>query len=798
MPVTVTVCPTLSRADRKTVALRHGHSLGDMIAATGLPPAELEIRIDGEDVRAGEVERVPGEGAVVVIARRPAGFLPPLWAAIAHVTGTLSFSEQFRIGTFTVGGEILRRYHASLVQPPFEQEGGLARRRTISGSRNALRRYESVRRVLGRMRVKPDLAAQTYTVVKGGKLYQYSLLTFGPGPLSISDIRIAKDPIMKPASAVSLTAVNTADAGSLRGELRFELRAGYTADSPLTLYAQDVQEVLVDQELRHGAGWLERRTEPGTTKIDVNIGFYSGLFWQRDDGKLKERTVRIDVGYRRLGAATWTDGGTIVCGPEKNRSSRYYAKTFSNLTADTYEVRLRRITEQGQVDDPGIQDTSHWATMLCFRSGTGYPVKRTGLALLAVEIQITGAFSSLVDNISADCTTIAKDWDSGSGTWIERATTNPASLYRLVLQDHVNREAVADSEIDLAALAAWHADGWSFGREVAGETVRDVLGMLCAAGRASPDMIDGKHTVVRETALGAATFHFSPATVVRGSFRGALTYETLPHALRVTWTDPASDWLETERLVYDDGYTASNATRYEKLEIPGVIDADTAHKLGRFHLAQGRLRGETFEVRSLEALRNVRGDNGRLVYDAPLLGLAAGRVTGVTLNGGGACTEITVDEACTMSGGGSYAVLVRRTANGNEIVSAVTTAAGSQTTLTFSSPIASGSPHPAVGDLFMFGEAGQVAADVKILELEPLDDGAFRVLMTHAAPAVLDADTGAIPRWDPKISIPPGDEALATPPPRVLSVRAASNTSGTAGTTAARITIAPQGVAAQR
>jgi hypothetical protein len=49
---------------------------------------------------------------------------------------------------------------------------------------------------------------------------------------------------------------------------------------------------------------------------------------------------------------------------------------------------------------------------------------------------------------------------------------------------------------------------------------------------------------------------------------------------------------QDERIVYDDGYDASNATLFEGIQFPGVTDPDLIWKHGRFHIAQARLRPE--------------------------------------------------------------------------------------------------------------------------------------------------------------------------------------------------------------
>jgi hypothetical protein len=57
---------------------------------------------------------------------------------------------------------------------------------------------------------------------------------------------------------------------------------------------------------------------------------------------------------------------------------------------------------------------------------------------------------------------------------------------------------------------------------------------------------------------------------------------------------PRANYQQDEVVVYDDGFDAGNATKFEQLQIPGCADAEMAWKLGRYHLAVARLRPNTY------------------------------------------------------------------------------------------------------------------------------------------------------------------------------------------------------------
>lgn len=65
----------------------------------------------------------------------------------------------------------------------------------LSAPSNNARPYAPVPRVLGRHRVTPNLAAETYIVAEGGVQTAYMLMDFGEGPLFLEDLRIGSTPV---------------------------------------------------------------------------------------------------------------------------------------------------------------------------------------------------------------------------------------------------------------------------------------------------------------------------------------------------------------------------------------------------------------------------------------------------------------------------------------------------------------------------------------------------------------------------------------------------------------------------
>jgi predicted phage tail protein len=121
-------------------------------------------------------------------------------------------------------------------------------------------------------------------------------------------------------------------------------------------------------------------------------------------------------------------------------------------------------------------------------------------------------------------------------------------------------------------------------------------------------------------------------------------------------------------------YDPSSTSLYEVLDLTtGCTDYVQAWRDARFHLAQGRLRGETYEwFADVENIVCQHGDLVYLTHDVPEFGLGSGRIKSVQLDGSSNCTGITTDEQFSFDFGATYVVRVRRTADGTSLLQTLT------------------------------------------------------------------------------------------------------------------------------
>lgn len=325
-----------------------------------------------------------------------------------------------------------------------------------------------------------------------------------------------------------------------------------------------------------------------------------------------------------------------------------------------WQVRVARGSESNSLSNAGVYQ--NFADSY-FVAATGYNNDRPiaapkPLAMSAIRVKASNQINGTADGFAGTVVSIAKDYDNVSLTWIERATRNPASLFRHVLQHPGNAQAVADAEIDLVGLAAWHdfcrVNSFMFDAVVVDtRSTLDLLRDIAAAGRASPTIRDGKWTVIIDQPRSSVAQAFTPHN--SWGFEASKALPILPHAFRVAFVNSEKGYQPDEMIVYNDGYSAGNATLFESLNFPGVTTRAAIFKHARFHFAQLKLRPELYTINAdLEHLICNRGDLVKLAHDIPQWGLLTGRIR-TRLSS----TKFLLDEVFEQVIGTAYTIRIR-------------------------------------------------------------------------------------------------------------------------------------------
>lgn len=435
----------------------------------------------------------------------------------------------------------------------------------------------------------------------------------------------------------------------------------------------------------------------------------------------------------------------------KKKAISPFSKTIKyNVPRGIYEVKVRNTSKPSGDYDTGT---------VVFSALTGYKNSKPitfpkPLAMSAIRARATNQINGQIDGFIGTCQSICPDWDSATQTWITRPTSNPASLYRYVLQHPANAKRCSDAGINLTELQEWHefctANNFEYNNVINNaSSLYEVMKDIAAAGRASPTRIDAKWSVIVDKPRDSIIQHFTPHN--SWGFEGSKSLPKMPHAFRVTFNNEDKGYQPDERIVYDDGYNESNATLFEGLAFPGVTRSSSVFKHARMHLAQIKLRPETYVLNTdLEHLVCNRGDLVRVTHDVPMWGLGSGRVKSKLSS-----TSLLVDEALGMQAGKQYGIRFR-CQDGSSVVKTVVAKSEDGYFNQIDLTSALDSDEGLDGDLFLYGEINQESVDLIVIGVEPSTNLTARLTLVDYSPAIYDSDLGVIPPFDSKITLQPG------------------------------------------
>ncbi len=436
-----------------------------------------------------------------------------------------------------------------------------------------------------------------------------------------------------------------------------------------------------------------------------------------------------------------------------------------------YDVRVKRIT--ADAEDSRVFDESYWTALRGYRDED--PVNTNNIAFVALRIKATDQLNGVVDRFNAITSSVVNDFDDG--VWDLRASSNPAALFREVLQGSANLKPLSDERIDLDKLEEWYVDCLDNGYEYNSvidyaASVYDILSDIAAVGRASVSLVDGKWSIVQDRPQSVPVQHFTPRNSFK--FTSEKSFAEIPEGLRILFTNRDNGWLQDELMVFDDGYSKENATIYQSIELPGVTSPDQAYKDARYHLASARLRPELYSFSAdIEHIICNRGDLILFSHDVPLVGILSARVKAVNYNGDQSeIISVEIDSKIEMESSKSYAARFRLQ-NGDAPVYAIDNSLNYTNILTFSE-IVSSSNSINIGDLLSIGEAGSETVEMIIKSIEPSSDLTAKITCVDASPAIHLADIGEIPEFNSNITIP--TELKRPDKPIVTSVQTGEET----------------------
>lgn len=748
--VTLVLNP-LSQGGRLVVRVAPMGTLADLIAA--LVPDELDrdhisAFIGGDYIEPDLWSKIrPKSGASIylrIVPQDPVTLISILGTALAPtITTALGFTAG-SIGAAIAGAaiSIAITYAASaLIGPRQTQNRAESPTYGISSARNGITPFQTVPVVLGTHRMVPPYGATPYTEVAGNAQYLRFVLIWGYGPVEVSDIRIGNTPI--------------GDYADVETEHDFNGNA-----TQLDLYPADASQE--DLSIRLTTSFVERTTPRETTEIGVTFTFPAGLFKQNDKGQRVKTDVRIVGQYRLVGAGSFTDWFDQIYNDDTAQVKRV-SQRQRGLASGQYEVRIKR--QVAQSGSSKVSDSCIWTDLRSFNTASE-PVLLSGIAKSAFRIKATDQLNGVVDQLNALVSLKIRTWDGSAWVTPLVATSNPAAIYRYILTGAPNKKPVTNANINNEELGAWYdfceTNGLAFDQVIDFQlSVRDLLQDVANAGKASPAYVDDKWTVIIEQPRSTVIQHFTPRNT--RNFTGQILYNEIPDALRIRFFNQNKGYREDERVVYDDGFNAANATTFQLIDLPGQTDPRNVYKLGRHYIASARLRPEIFSFElDIEHLVAMRGDLCRLTHDVPGIGQMSGRVVSRPSQ-----NMIVLDEPVTREAGKTYTLRIRETATGT--TRALTVAASGTGVTSDTVEVTSGGSNVNVGDLFQFGEENLESLEVLIAGIEYLDDLAAAVTCVPYSPAIYNA-ANDIPEYTTILSDPVSASFIGPPRPFISSV----------------------------
>lgn len=691
-----------------------------------------------------EYRAVPTGSAGRMLAMLAITFVAPYLAGVAEFAymGTAAASIGGAAAVYTATYAATMLVGMSLVnaiapiRPPVTQSGkdpGSAERQLmVNGGSNQQRPYSAIPVVLGKVRVTPPLGSTNYLTYENERdSYVSMLLVWGYGPLHIDlDTLKIGDSLVSGIIDINDPKKYKNITLDRKTEPTQEVKDAFDA-----IYGKDVTQVQTNKELTCDGNpeetvspgpWFEASTDETVNVITVALHFPQGLrkIKIKGDGSGDSygTVVQFRIEYSFNAGSTWNLLEVFSIGGDTSKKDGFtFNKTYDTLTANSGAiVRVRRETGDNTEDNPDYR-FYHTAVLqnVTFLRNSKPCIDPVGakIAKSAIKINATEELNGTIAGISAVVQTWCKSWNGVA--WVDAATSNPADLFRYVLEHPANPRRVtnASTQINLTALQYFatycNVNGFEY-NAVMGESrsVLEVLRDICAAGRASPALIDGKWTVIIDEAKSNVVQHFTPHN--SWGFEGNKALPKRPDGLRVNFYNEEKDYQEDEIIVYDIDKGTANSTLFESITLPGVTNKELVIDHAKWHMAQIKLRPEIYTLNSdIEYLVCNRGDRVKVMHDVPMWGLGSGRVRSRISS-----TVIELDEELAMQQGSQYTIRFR-SKSGNSVVRNIVpkTNDGYYTEVELTQSVTTDEVD--YGDLFLFGQLQQESQDLIVLAIEP-------------------------------------------------------------------------------
>ena len=419
-----------------------------------------------------------------------------------------------------------------------------------------------------------------------------------------------------------------------------------------------------------------------------------------------------------------------------------------------YDVAVRRVT--ADTDDNQILDK---ATLSALKSITYQePVVQTDISGTAMRMKASDQLNGPVDRYNVLASLVLDYYDPDEDDWVSGISSNPAAIYRYVLQSPAFTKRLPDERILLEDLQEWSVYctslNLSYNRVIDYDTsIEDLLNDIAAAGMATPHKVEGNYGVIvdneRPLIKGLVTPRNSSA------YSGNIVYPEIPHAIRVQFRNEDKGYILDERIVYAPGYDRESATLFERLEFSSCTNSTLAYYYGLRYLRTALLQPEIHKfTQDFENLTYNRGDRIQFVNDTILVGVGQGLITELIADPGDSnvITGFRIDETVTIPTADDFGVRIRHADASSFTYYSLTTTTGETDTFTLRDTITLPSA-PGIGSLCAFTEFGK-ELDLVVTEININKDQSARITAINYAPERFDVDDETIPPFNSNVTLP--------------------------------------------
>lgn len=758
MSIQVTACLNPFSGERKEFSFEQGITINEIIRnldALNAVNTGWRVMIDDEIIT--DFERVPEEGQRVYIKLVPEGDnnkdsgagMKIAGGLLTVVGAILAFTPASALGFCLIGcgvgmftgGVVL--YNTDI--PSLSDREKPEQDPSIRGSRNQMRPYGKVPVLLGKRRIYADACANPYTWVDSeGAIWLHQLFCVAQKDIQIDTSTLKIDETLLKDYSATGDISRVLDQSNPDPLIQMKISYG---DSTPPLYDKCVHEIQLNTVLKHQTedeqdGSVIRTTPAKTTKINVDVFFYNGLGKYNDDGEVVSTSVELraeykkstdpDSAYQLLGY--FSEGSNTISGSELK--TKRYAITKDNLAADSYTVKISRVTEDST--DTKIIDTVYVGSIRAANNDT--PVRSARcqqVTLIGLKIKASEKLNNIVEQLNFVAQSRMPVYNSQTHQWTNALTSNPASAAMYAMQGEVAQQQLSNSDIDLdsfAVLYDWCEDhDYECNAYITDDmTINDLLSSIASTCRAEILRMNGKITVIQDIAKDSFVQLFTPRN--SHDYKETMALADIPDVLKMGIVDKTNGYAENEVPVYNtpSGNPVSGVEPQTSQSVPlwGVTDSVQARKLAMYNYAVSKHRFTVVKFScDFEYLMCRKGDWIKYAGDIALAGLKQGRIEAVDGQ------KLILDEQVTMESGSSYAVRIRKS-DGTAALCNVQTVVGTSNEITISGQIPSG----VEGCLFAFGITGNETLDLIVTDIQCGEDLSADLTCVEYAPEIFGVD----------------------------------------------------------